>query len=377
MSPAALRRRIEMALAMAAAKVPARRPVVAPKRPMPRRRGPGVLSSLLRVLTRVALTLVLVVVAALGVAVAAAAWRESSPRTALAPPSGRFVRAHDLDLYIQEVGPESGQIVLLVHGTGAWSEIWRSTLERLAAAGYRAVAVDMPPFGYSEQPAAGDYTTASQGRRLAALVESLGNPVVLVGHSFGARATVEAAMLAPERLRALVLVDAALGLHDASGAPLPAAPAAAAPTAVSTALGIAPLRHGLVAVTVTNPLLTRTLLEQLISRKEAATPAVVAMLQHPLAIEGSTSAAGNWLAWFVSPDSPQRSGRLASYAALTVPAFVIWGETDTLTPLPQGRAVAELVPSATLQVLPDTGHIPAIENPAAFDEALLGFLKSL
>jgi pimeloyl-ACP methyl ester carboxylesterase len=128
------------------------------------------------------------------------------------------VRAHDLDLYIQEVGPESGQVVLLVHGTGAWSEIWRSTLERLAAAGYRAVAVDMAPFGYSEQPAAGDYTTASQGRRLAALVESLGSPVVLVGHSFGARATVEAAMLAPERLRALVLVDAALGLHDAAGA---------------------------------------------------------------------------------------------------------------------------------------------------------------
>ena len=128
---------------------------------------------------------------------------------------------------------------------------------------------------------------------------------------------------------------------------------------------------------MTNPLLTRTLLKQLISRKEAATPAVVAMLQRPLAIEGSTDAAGKWLAWFVNPDSPQRSGRLASYAALTAPAFVIWGETDSLTPLPQGRAIAELLPSAKLHVLPDTGHIPAIENPAAFDEALLGFLKSL
>jgi pimeloyl-ACP methyl ester carboxylesterase len=322
------------------------------------------------------LTLVLVVVAGVAVAVAAAAWRESSPRTAVAPASGRFVHAHDLELYIQEVGPESGQIVLLVHGTGAWSEIWRSTLERLAAAGFRAVAVDMPPFGYSEQPAARDYTTTTQGRRLAALVESLGGPVVLVGHSFGARATVEAAMLAPERLRALVLVDAALGLHDASGSPLPAVPPPA-PTVVSTALGIAPLRHGLVAATVTNPLLTRTLLEQLISRKEAATPAVVAMLQRPLAIEGSTAAAGEWLAWFVNPDSPQHSGKLASYAALTAPAFVIWGETDTLTPLPQGRAIAALLPMATLHVLPATGHIPAIENPAAFDEALVGFLQTI
>jgi pimeloyl-ACP methyl ester carboxylesterase len=327
-------------------------------------------------LIRVALTLVLIVVAGVAVAVAAAAWRESSPRTALAPSTGRFVRAHDLDLFIQEAGPESGQVVLLVHGTGAWSEIWRGTLDRLAGAGYRAVAVDMPPFGYSEQPATGDYSTATQGRRLGALVETLGGPVVLVGHSFGARATIEAAMLAPERLRALVLVDAALGLHDANGDPVKTA-ADGGPTAVSAVLGIAPVRHGLVAATVTNPLLSRTLLQQLISRKEAATPQVVEMLQRPLGIDGSTAAAGNWLAWFVNPDSPQRSGQLGSYAALTAPTFVIWGETDSLTPLPQGRAIQGLLPSATLHVLPDTGHIPAIESPAAFDEALLGFLGGL
>jgi pimeloyl-ACP methyl ester carboxylesterase len=358
------------------AKIPVRRPVVAAKRPTPRRRGPGVITSLLRALSRVVLTLVAVLVAAVAVAVAAASWRESCPRAALAPATGRFVRAHDLDLYIQEVGPVSGQVVLLVHGTGAWSEIWRSTLDRLAAAGYRGIAVDMPPFGFSEQPATGDYTTATQGRRLAALVETLGGPVVLVGHSFGARATVEAAMLAPERLRALVLVDAALGLHDANGEPVEPA-TDDGPTAVSTVLGIAPVRHGLVAATVTNPLLSRTLLQQLISRKEAATPQVVEMLQRPLGIEGSTAAAGQWLAWFVDPDSPQRSGRLGSYAALTAPAFVIWGETDTLTPLAQGQAIEGLLPSSTLHVLPDTGHIPAIESPAAFDEALLGFLGGL
>ena len=299
---------------------------------------------------RVVLTLVLVVVAAVAVAAAAAALRESSSRTALAPSAGRFVQAHDLELYIQEVGPESGQTVLLVHGTGAWSEIWRGTLDKLAAAGFRAVAVDMPPFGFSEQPAAGDYTTTTQGRRLAALIESLGGPVVLV--------------------------DAALGLHDASGTALTPTSGSGS-GAVSAVLGIAPLRHALVAATVTNPLLTRTLLQQLISRKDAATPAVIEMLQRPLGISGSTAAAGEWLAWFVNPDEPQRSGRLASYEALTAPAFVIWGETDTLTPLPQGRAIAELLPNSTLEVLPGTGHIPAIESPAAFDESLLGFLGGL
>jgi pimeloyl-ACP methyl ester carboxylesterase len=116
---------------------------------------------------------------------------------------------------------------------------------------------------------------------------------------------------------------------------------------------------------------------QLTSRKEAATPAVVEMLQRPLGIEGSTAAAGEWLTWFVNPDSPPRSGRLASYAELQAPTLVIWGETDTLTPLAQGRAVAMSLPNATLEVLPGTGHIPAIENPTAFDEAVLGFLNGL
>jgi pimeloyl-ACP methyl ester carboxylesterase len=57
-----------------------------------------------------------------------------------------------------------------VHGTGAWSEIWRETMRRLAERGYRAMAADMPPFGFSERPSSRDYTTATQGRRLAALL---------------------------------------------------------------------------------------------------------------------------------------------------------------------------------------------------------------
>lgn len=262
-----------------------------------------------------------------------------------------------------------------MHGTGAWSEIWRETMQRLAERGYRAVAVDMPPFGFSERPAANDYTTATQGRRLADLLTRFDRGVTLVGHSFGARATMECVMLAPQRIRSLVLVDAALGLHALDGRALPDVDDP--PGLVSRVLAIGPVRRPLVAGLLTNPMMTRVLLQQLLNRKEAATPAVIEMLQRPLAVAGSTTALGEWLQWFVHADRPPRSGRIASYRALNIPAVVIWGSTDSVTPLAQGRAVASLFPSAPLRVLDNTGHIPAIESPSAFNAALLEFLASL
>lgn len=245
-------------------------------------------------------------------------------------------------------------------------------MNRLAGAGYRAIAVDMPPFGFSERPESGDYTTATQGQRVAAFVEALNvRRITLVGHSFGSRATVEAAMRAPNRLRSLGLVDAALGLHDADGAPLASNGGGGI---AATVFDIGVIRRPIVAGVITNPLFSRTLLRQLISRKEAATPERVATFQRPLALEGATTAMGKWLQWFLRADMPERSGRLESYRAFQVPTLVLWGQTDSLTPLPQGRSLAALLPNARLEVLPGIGHIPAIEDPAAFNRALLGFL---
>jgi pimeloyl-ACP methyl ester carboxylesterase len=329
----------------------------------------------LRLIRRTLATVMILLTAAACVAVGAAANRERGDRRSLAPAGGRFVRAHDVELFIQEAGPPTGPVVVLMHGTGAWSEIWRETMMRLAGRGYRAVAVDMPPFGFSVRPDQGDYTTATQGKRLAALLSTFGAPVMLVGHSFGARATMEAVMLAPDRIRSLVLVDAALGLHGPDGRALPDTDDP--PGLTSRLLGLAPLRRPLVAGTATNPLMTRVLLRQLISRQDAAIPEIVTMLQRPLPVAGTTTAFGDWIQWFVHPDRPPASGRIASYRSLTMPTLVLWGATDTVTPLPQGQAIASMLPAARLQVLENTGHIPAIESPAEFNAALLEFLGSV
>ena len=299
-----------------------------------------------------------------------AALHETQPRAQAAPQGGRFVKAADIEAYVRETGPASGEPVLLVHGFGAWSGTWRDTIAPLAAAGYRVIAIDLPPFGFSERPAQREYRTPEQARRILGVLDALQvRQAVFVGHSFGGRPTMEAAFLEPGRVRALVLVCAALGLD--------APPSREESGVVSAALGVRPLRNTLLAATGMNPLLSRTLLGSFVAEPSRLTDERIAIYQRPTVVEGSTDALGDWvMANFVSP-RPSRAGDPGAYGALRVPALVVWGERDTVTPLPQGEGIAKRIPGSKLVVLPGIGHIPQIEDVAAFNRELLGFLAGL
>jgi pimeloyl-ACP methyl ester carboxylesterase len=303
--------------------------------------------------------------------VALAARRERDVAADAAPATGRWVVGADVRMFVQEAGPGDGPLVLLVHGTGAWSETWRPTLTALGAAGFRAVALDLPPFGYSERPVDAGYTKAEQGARILAVLDALGSaPAVLVGHSFGGGPTVEAALQRPERVRALVLVDAALGIVADGTTPVPP------PTLVRTALAIGPLRTSLVAAFLTNPSFTRRLLRGFVADPAAATDERVAIYQRPLTIWGSTAAIARWLPELAAPSAPSRSESAAVYRALAMPVVAIWGDRDTVTPLAQGEQLVRLVPHGRLEVLPGVGHIPQIERPDAFNALLVRSLTT-
>jgi pimeloyl-ACP methyl ester carboxylesterase len=292
--------------------------------------------------------------------------REVADARQAAPPGGRYVKAADVELFVQETGPAAGVPVVFVHGTGAWSEAWRGAMAAAAKAGARAIALDLPPFGFSQRPQAPRYAKLDQGRRIAGLLEALDlKGAILVGHSFGGGPTTEAALLAPDRVRALVLVDAALSIGSDQ------AQSAAAPPLVESLLGLQPLRDSLVATFLTNPLLTRKLLEAFIDNPVHATNDWVRLYQRPLVVRGTTPAVGEWLPALLAPGTVAASERPASWRGLKIPLFVIWGDKDTITPLSQARRLVSLVPGAQLTVLPDVGHIPQIEDPDGFHRALL------
>jgi pimeloyl-ACP methyl ester carboxylesterase len=298
--------------------------------------------------------------------------REVHARVDGAPPTGRFVSAGDVEVFVQEAGPPAGPAVLFVHGTGAWSETWRESMTALAATGYRAIAIDLPPFGYSQRPDRPRYGKREQGQRIVAVVDALQIPrVILVGHSFGGGPTVEATVLAPERVGGLVLVDAALGVRTDG------APATPSPALMRGFLAVAPLRDALVATFLTNPLFTRRLLQAFIADPAHATDERVRVYQRPLTVQGSTRAIGEWLPALLAPGAPAASEDPAVYRALAMPLVVIWGDRDTITPLEQGQRLAGLAPGAQLLVLDGVGHIPHIEAPPRFNDLLLKVIDGL
>ncbi|MCP8710004.1 alpha/beta hydrolase [Streptomyces sp. AC04842] len=114
------------------------------------------------------------------------------------PPVHRLVPAPEGRVHLVEQG--SGPLVLLVHGFPEGWYSWRHQLPALAAAGYRAVAVDVRGHGRSSRPADPDaYRVRELVDDAVAVVEALGErTAVVVGHDWGSSVASNAALLRPD-----------------------------------------------------------------------------------------------------------------------------------------------------------------------------------
>jgi pimeloyl-ACP methyl ester carboxylesterase len=110
----------------------------------------------------------------------------------------RWVEARGLRFHLAEAG-EGDDVVLLLHGWPQhWYE-WRDLLPRLAAAGHRAIAMDLRGFGWSDAPARG-YEKENLASDVLAVLDELGlDQVKLVGHDWGGWIGYLLCLRAPER----------------------------------------------------------------------------------------------------------------------------------------------------------------------------------
>jgi pimeloyl-ACP methyl ester carboxylesterase len=124
-------------------------------------------------------------------------------------PDHRFLDVNAIRLHYAEAG--EGPVVLLCHG---WPELWyswRHQMPALAAAGYRVLAPDMRGYGESGAPAAvEDYTILHLVGDMVGLLDALGiDQAVAVGHDWGAVVAWHAALLRPDRFRAVAAMSVA------------------------------------------------------------------------------------------------------------------------------------------------------------------------
>ena len=119
-------------------------------------------------------------------------------------PTHRFIQANGIRIHIAELG--SGPLVLLCHGFPETWYSWRHQLRALADGGYHAVAPDMRGFGQTDCPEPIDqYTLLHLVGDMVGLLDALGeDTAVVAGHDWGAPVAWHAALLRPDRFRAVI-----------------------------------------------------------------------------------------------------------------------------------------------------------------------------
>jgi pimeloyl-ACP methyl ester carboxylesterase len=116
----------------------------------------------------------------------------------------RMVETNGIRMHIAEQG--TGPLVVLCHGFPESWYSWRHQLSALAAAGFHAVAPDMRGYGRTDSPEAMDqYTLLHLVGDMVGLLDALGaESAVIVGHDWGAPVAWHAALLRPDRFRAVI-----------------------------------------------------------------------------------------------------------------------------------------------------------------------------
>lgn len=116
----------------------------------------------------------------------------------------RFVETNGIRMHLAEQG--EGPLVLLCHGFPESWYSWRHQLSALAEAGFRAVAPDMRGYGQTDRPEAIDrYTLLHLVGDMVGVLDALGyETAVIAGHDWGAPVAWHAALLRPDRFRAVI-----------------------------------------------------------------------------------------------------------------------------------------------------------------------------
>ena len=286
------------------------------------------------------------------------------PSEQLADPDSLFITVNDLRVHYKTVGQGEPPLILL-HGFAASTFSWREVMAPLSEVG-TVVSFDRPAFGLTERPMPGawkgesPYGAATQVELTVSLMDELGiERAVLVGNSAGGRVALLTALAHPERVEALVLVDAAVYV---GGGPL---------RVLRPLLNTPQMRR-------IGPLIARRITKWGMRLGRAAwhdpsglTPEVLDGYAKSLRAENWDRALWEFARAYRSFDLPER------VAAIRTPSLVITGDDDRIVPTEQSVRLADELPNAELVVIPDCGHVPQEECPEAFLKATLRYLNGL
>ncbi len=256
-----------------------------------------------------------------------------------------------------------GPSIMLVHGIAGNGATWEGVMERLAGK-YTLIAPDLPGHGVSDKPV-GDYSLGSLASTLRDLMVTIGHEqATMVGHSLGGGVVMQFVYQYPQRCERLVLVSSGGLGRDVNlllrAACLPGAdlflatlagPLATVGDVVGDALGRIGWRPGPDLEEVARGFASL-----------ADTETRTAFLHTLKSVVG------------VSGQRVNASDRL--YLASEMPSMLVSGERDPIIPASHAVEAHELMPGSRLELFPQAGHMPYLDEPELFAETLDDFMAT-
>ena len=278
-------------------------------------------------------------------------------------PDSQFIEINGVNIHYKEAGAGERTFILL-HPFGGSTYSWREVIDKFAQYG-KVIAYDRPAFGLTERPLPGDWEENPYGMKanveiLRELLDSMGvEKAVLVGNSAGGGVAVAFALEYPERIDELILVDPGVG-----GGRGPQFPAWALPV-----MWTPQMRH-------LGPLMMRDYQESLPRTLERGWFDQTKLTNEIRERHLQILKIKNWDKAFYeltfAPAYPELRPLLPN---LTVPVLIVAGQEDRLIRSWYFEAVATEIPEATLNLIPQCGHMPQEECPTEFMEVVLKYLQ--
>jgi len=252
----------------------------------------------------------------------------------------------------RESGRSDAPALVLLHGIGSTSAGWRLQYEPLGRH-FRVIAWDAPGYGGSKPLSGETPSVEGYAQSLANLMDSLNVEQAILGtNSWGTPTAVAFARLYPQRVRALILGGPAAGWGSAPKSEREQRAAAR---------------------------IERVKLLGMKQMREEDASDLVAPGTRAEVIQWITSAEGlNAEGYAQAARMLAQADVAREIASVQCPVRVVSGEKDTRTP-PETNAkrIAAAAPNATLQMVPDCGHLPHLEHPEVFNASVLEVLRAV
>ena len=267
-----------------------------------------------------------------------------------APPPSDFIDVNGQVVHLRDQGPRNDPLpVVLIHGTSSSLHTWDGWVGALKGQ-RRVITFDLPGFGltgpFSGRYRPDDYHGDSYARFVFDLLDALKVPRAVVGgNSLGGEVAWRMAAMAPDRVAALVLVDAAGPEFAPQSVPL------------GFLIARVPVINHIVEWVLPRSLVAQGLVD--VYGDPARVTSELVDRHFELALrEGNRRALALRLQQVVRGEHADR------IAGIRQPTLILWGGRDRFIPLPVGRVFEQQIPGSRLVVFDELGHVPHEEDPA-------------